>query len=683
MSNFIQKFSFIFIILIIVIIFHHTIVNGVITSKLAVSFSPDTQYILSVIEWNQYSLLNEPSSIYHLNYFYPNGYVTFYGHPLFGETLVFIILNNLAGISFSSTYNIYLLFSFWIGGIGVFLFARELLNSRLGGFAAAGVFIFFPHMQQIANILNIFSFFWVGFVLYFIVRFYREKKWKFALMSGMFIFLQGLFSIYHGFFLIAIFLPLLFLLLLLLRLIDLKAALRFAAAQVPFLILLVLIFHPFFTTILDSDLKRSLDYDSLVETGRLFRSNSSFYSRIQPIAKPDVRYFPGFISLFLFLSALTGVNKKKLIWLILLLTQFFIIYFLSINGQIFIPNLLLILMMIQILFILFGNKDAGKKEIRLFFMMLIVYFLLFFKFSTILGGVEFSIYGIFLKVVPSLSNFRFLYRGILVLLPIFSVIVASGLIKIIKKKKYASLITILFLVVLGFENYAVYNLKEMPDFNSKKYRSIKKSDDKVILELPVFKPGFGQVRNSRYTVNTRFHHNYYVNGRTAFRSFGSNSILFDRIVKNRSFPNKEDLKYLLENFSVDYVIFNQHRKFSYSSRQILERAAEFPDLCRIKDEGDRYIILELFDTNPQKSFFRKYSPFHLKNRKLKLCLKEKYTGHLSVSIKEGDACNTIIINDSAEIFVDFPDVSPSISGEKVMIEFDEEVKVMKIDLVKN
>ncbi|MCK4889376.1 MAG: hypothetical protein KAS97_05545, partial [Candidatus Aminicenantes bacterium] len=81
MSNFIQKFSFIFIILIIVFIFHHTIANGVITSKLAVNFSPDTQYILSVIEWNQYSLLNEPSSIYHLNYFYPNGYVTFYGHP--------------------------------------------------------------------------------------------------------------------------------------------------------------------------------------------------------------------------------------------------------------------------------------------------------------------------------------------------------------------------------------------------------------------------------------------------------------------------------------------------------------------------------------------------------------------------------------------------------------------------
>ena len=681
MKNFMKKFSYIFIILLIVITFHHTIVNGVITSKLAVSFSPDTQYILSVIEWNQYSLLNEPSSIYHLNYFYPNGYVTFYGHPLFGETLVFIILNNLAGISFSSTYNIYLLFSFWIGGIGVFLFARELLNSRLGGFAAAGVFIFFPHMQQIANILNIFSFFWVGFVLYFIVRFYREKKWKFALMSGMFIFLQGLFSIYHGFFLIAIFLPLLFLLLLLLRLIDLKAVLRFAAAQVPFLILLVLIFHPFLSSIQDSDLKRSFDYKSLVDSSRLLSSTSSFYSSIELSGKSGIKYFPGFISIAFALIALTGISRKRAAWFIFLFSQFLLMYYLNLKGFDLISNLFIVLVIAEIIVFIYYNWNNTGIEIKLLFLLFIGYFLIFFKFSTILGGVEFSIYGVFLKVVPSLSNFRFLYRGILVLLPVFSLIVAFGLIKIIQKKKYASLITILFLVILGFENYAGYNLKEMADFNSEKYRSIKKSDDKVILELPVFKPGFGQVRNSRYTVNTRFHHNYYVNGRTAFRSFGSNSILFDRIVKDRSFPNKEDLKYLLENFSVDYVIFNQHRRFPFSSGQIRERAAELPDLCSIKDEGEQYIILELFDTSPQRSFIRKYSPFHLKNRKLKFSLEKSYTGRLSVSIKEKDSDNTIIVSDSAVIFIDFPDISPSISGEKVLIRFDEEVKVMKIDLV--
>lgn len=682
MKDFIRKFSFIFLILIIVIIFHHQIINGVINSKLAVNFVPDTQYILSVIEWNQYSLLNEPSAIYHLNYFYPNGYVTFYGHPLFGETLLFIILNNLAGISLSSTYNIYLLISFWIGGIGVFLFARELLNSRLGGFAAAGVFIFFPHLQQIANILNVFSFFWVGFVLYFIVRFYREKKWKYAFMAGMFIFLQGLFSIYHGFFLIAVFLPLLFLLLLLFRLIDLKAVLRFAAAQIPFLILLVMIFHPFLSSIQDSDLKRSFDYKSLVDSSRLLSSNSSFYSSIELSGKSGVKYFPGFISIAFALIALTGINRKRAFWFAFLLSQFFLMYYLNLKGFEYISNLFIVLVIVELILFISYNWNNTQIEIKLLFLIFICYFLIFFKFSSILGGTEFSLYGILTSLIPPFNNFRFLYRGILVLLPVFSILVASGFIKVIQKQKYASMITILFLVVLGFENHVDYNLKVMGGFKSEKYSSIQKNSDKVILELPVFKPGFGQVRNSRYTINTKFHYNYYVNGRTAFRSFGSNSILFNKIVKSDSFPDKKNLIYLLENFNVDYVIFNQHRRFPFSPRQIKDRAAALPELCRIIDEGDQHIVLELFDTRPQRSFLRKYSPFHLKNRKLKLSLKENYSGHLSVSIMEGDGRNTIIINDSAEIFVKFPDVSPSISGEKILINFDKEVIVIKIDLVK-
>jgi len=677
-----RKLLFPFVILVIVVIFHYPIVKGVVNSKLAVDFAPDTQYILSVIEWNQYSLLNEPSLIYHLNYFYPNGYVTFYGHPLFGETLLFILLNNLAGLSLSSTYNIYLLVSFWIGGIGVFLFARELLNSRLGGFAAAGVFIFFPHMQQIVNILNIFSFFWIGFVLYFIVRFYRERKWKHAFMSGIFIFLQGMFSIYHGFFLIAVFLPMLFLILLLLRLIDIKAAIRFASAQIPYLILIVLIFHPFLSTIQNSDLKRPFDYKSLVDSSRLLSSNSLFYKSMGASGKSGIKYFPGFISIAFALIALMGLNRKRFVGFVFLLSQFLLMYYLNLKGFKYISNLFIILIIVEIVVFLYYNWNNIQAEIKLLYLVFICYFLVFFKFSTILGGAKFSVYGIFLKVVPSLSNFRFLYRGILVLLPIFSVMVAMGLIKIIQKKKNSLLFTIFFLIVLGFENHAEYNLKEIRGFESKKYRFIRKNADKVILELPVFKPGFGQVRNSRYTINTKFHYNYYVNGRTAYRFFGSNSILFDKIMSNSCFPNEDDLVYLLENFSLNYVIFNQHRRFSFSPEQVRKRAAGLPDLCRIKDEGDQYIVLEIFDARLRKSFIRKYSPYHLKNRKLKLSLKNNYSGHLSVSVMGGNACNSIIVNDSAEILIDFPEVSPSISGEKILIDFDKEVKVKRINLIR-
>ena len=72
----------------------------------------------------------------------------------------------------------------------------------------------------------------------------------------------------------------------------------------------------------------------------------------------------------------------------------------------------------------------------------------------------------------------------------------------------------------------------------------------------------------------------------------------------------------------------------------------------------------------------------MKNRKLKLSLKENYTGSLSVSIMRMNVVNTIAINDSAEIIVDFPDLSPSISGEKVMISFDKEVILNEIDLIR-
>lgn len=681
----IQKYSFLLVIFFIVLIIHFPIVDTIVDSdsKLSIGLAPDTQYVLSVLEWNLYSFKNELTALYHLNYFYPNSYITFYSHPLFGETIIFLIFNKIFGANLITSYNLYILFVFWVGAIGIFLFTRELLKNTMVSYFASLLFIVFPVTKNTAEILHIFSFFWIGFILYFLIRFWKSGKFKDSISCGFFIFLQGLFSIYHSYFLIAILLPLFFFFLLVYKYISLKAVFRFIVSVLPFILLLIVIFHPFLYTIQESGLERDLHYKSLVDTKMLFSSDSMFYRTINSSIHPLKRFFPGFTVLTLFLLVLTGVNKKKFLLISVIIFQLLLVFILNLKGADFSANLFLFLVILQILLLFLFNREQYSKELKLFLSIFLVYNLIFFKFSWIFSGAEISVYGFLVDLVPQFSNFRYLYRGLFLIFPIFIVIAAMGFLKLsdlLKNKKRLFLLLIPLLVI--FENWNFINYKKEVKFETAKYEKLEKRSDKIILEIPIFVPGYMLIKNSLYTMNTLSHYNYYINGRTAYRVFDENREIFRRAFKNKLFPDEENVKYLIEQFSVNYIIFNLNRRLRYSKEDILERVSKLQNYCSMVDSNDNFIVIKLLENFPKNMFKRRFSLFHIRNRKIKIKLQAPYSGKIKISFPKKQKTGIIEISNKSEFFVDFPKIKPDLNGNELILEFDRKIILKSFDLVK-
>ncbi len=686
MKNMIRKYSFLLILLFIVLIIHFPVVNSILDpgSKLAVQFSPDTQYILSVIEWNIHSLENDLPAIYHLNYFYPNAYVTFYGHPLFGESIIFLIFIKVFGASLITSYNLYILFAFWMGGIGIFLLAKELFKRTSVSYFASLLFIINPGIKQTAVIFNIFSFFWMGFVLYYLVRFWKNGKFKDSIKCGFFIFLQGFFSIYHGYFLIAILLPLFFIFLIAYRYISLKILIRFLVSIIPFLLLLILVFHPFLKTINNSGLERNLHYKSLVDAKNLFGSDSTFYMPITSDIHPLKRFFPGFTTLALFLFVLSGIKKKKVLLTLLLIFQLSLIFYFNITGSNTLSNMFLLLLALQITVLFIMNFERFSKEFKIFFSVFIVYNMIFFKFSSIIPGSDFSIYGLLITLVPQFSNFRYLYRGLFLIFPVFIVIATMGFIKLSDQlKDRKKLILLLIPVLVIFENWNYTNYNKEIKFETAKYEKIEKDSDKIILEIPIFVPGYLQIKNSLYTINTFYHNNYYINGRTAYRTFNENKEIFKRTFKNKLFPDEKNIKYLIERFSVNYIIFNIGKRLKYSRNEILERVNRLKKYCRIIDSKENFIVIRLSENFPDNLFVRRFSLFHIKNRRISIRLLNPYNGNIKISFPEKHKEEIIRIENRSEFYLNFPEIRPDFNGNRLELEFDRKITMKSLDLVKD
>lgn len=664
-----------------VLVIHHPIIKAITESKLAIPYAPDTQYILSVIEWNQYALSSELPAIYHLNYFYPNAFITFYGHPLFGESVIFFLLNSLLGIGLVNSYNLYLIFAFFIGGAGVYLLAKEILQNSYGAYLASLIYITYPLFKDIAIFLNIFSLFWTGYIFYYLIRYQKKKKVRDALLCGLFILIQGLFSIYHGFFIMAVFLPVFFLVSLILSVSDLKSVLRFFIYISPFLLILVLIFHPFLTVISKTEVKRDFDYESLIDVNKLFSSGSTFYQRTDLSSPKGVKIFPGFLALSLFGLTLTGFRKKWINFIAIFLSQLLLIFIL--RGSILISNLLFILLFLQVLFFIIYFRDRFDASIKVLIFSIMFYFILFFKFSTIFPGIEFSFYGLLIKAVSSFGNFRFLFRGIFILFPIFAVLASSGVIIImdrIKNKK--KIIFFVFALLLIFENIKTTHFMSDVKFETLKYKKIAKKSDKIILEIPIYKPGYMQIKNSLYTVNTFLHYNYYVNGRVAYRIFDDSIKIFDKVFKKNNFPDRDSVKYLMEKYSVNYIIFNLEKKLPYSREDIIKRALALKDYCRIMENNSRTIILEMRENFPLKILKRRFSYFHVKYRKLRLLLRSPYTGTISTFFPAENRSRLIKVENSTEIILNFPEIDPALDGNDLHVKFEQNIKLKKLDLIR-
>jgi len=648
--------------------------------------NPDTFYIFSVIEWNMHAFQFEWPALYHLNILYPYSYVTFFGHPLYGESLFFLFSNRFLKLDLHSSFVLYMFFSFWIGGLGCFLLARELSGRIAIGYLGGFLFILNPFFYNICKLLNIQSFYWSGFILFFLVRLIRKADWKSGAGIVFFCFLQGLFEIYHGFFIMGITIPLFFIFCSLFKSIKKKGILILSASWLASIALNVFIYFPFPQAIRTFQLHRKLHYSSLINAQFLFNASSTLH-RGQKSFFTFLFMGCGAMVLFIF-GFLSKKNQAKWEWGIL--SALIIGCFLSSNlGWVWGAHALLIVFLGCFSYLVFQGNPNLPAIWKISWGVMAAQLLIFFRFDGLIPGSSLSIYSLLVQLMPMVSGLRYLYRGIFVLIPLFIALLAGGIVAAFDKIKppryrWISLLFFLLILRLGIGYWKTPEVS-LP-LDSAPYEVIEKNRDRILIEFPFW--GTGRIiHHALYSINTQFHYDYLVNGRVAFRTDAVYNV-FQKETTTFA-PPISKLRHLLEKYSVDYLIFHWDlvRKKKLKTDGEIEKlkstiitATEF---VQVLANEKRYMVLRLKENFPLQVIRRCYSGFHLSRRDLVLELAEPYEKEIRAFLTRKPGIKAEVRKSNPRQYrLSFPSSHFDIKENPIEIHFSDLIRIRDIRLVK-
>jgi hypothetical protein len=148
--------------------------------------------------WTRKALLVLGQSPFFTHYlFYPEG-VTLLFHPLdVSDGLIILPLYGLVGGNVS--YNVVVLLSYLLSGLGVYWLVTYLTEMRWAGWVAGLIFTFSPYraLRLTLGHLNLASTQWIPFYLLCLLLFLRRGRWYFALLASFFVLLNALCSWYY------------------------------------------------------------------------------------------------------------------------------------------------------------------------------------------------------------------------------------------------------------------------------------------------------------------------------------------------------------------------------------------------------------------------------------------------------------------------------------------------------
>jgi hypothetical protein len=272
-------------------------------------------------------------------------------------------------------------------------------------------------------------------------------------------------------------------------------------------------------------------------------------------------------------------------------------------------------------------------------------------------------------------------------MPVFFALSAYGVSKILELKSRKKYLVFGFLCLLiSIENGYLRTLDSQIQFQSFKYRGIEKNSDRILLELPIYTDA--EVLNNLYTINSLYHYNYYVNGRVAFRPFDDNYWISAK-VSQQEFPDIETLQWLMENYSVDYIIFNWKSETSEKRDRVVKKIGDLKDYCRILNKSSKFLVVRLKENFPVQKIKRKYSLFHIRNRKLMLVFSGTYNGKISLLVtnQEGNPPGEVVkteieVINREQVIIPFPKPAAGLDGIPIELIFENPAALQEIKLIK-
>lgn len=136
------------------------------------------------------------SRYWHGNIFYPSPLTIAYSEHLAPQMLQILPILGITG-NIVLCYNLLILATFVLSGLGMYLLVRELTGSALAGLLAGAAFAFTPYRVDQYPHLEVLSSQWMPFALYGLRRFFVTGRWRPLLCGATALAVQGLSCSYY------------------------------------------------------------------------------------------------------------------------------------------------------------------------------------------------------------------------------------------------------------------------------------------------------------------------------------------------------------------------------------------------------------------------------------------------------------------------------------------------------
>jgi hypothetical protein len=525
-------------------------------------------YLVSYIwSWDIHALSSAPLNLFQSNIFYPFEATLAYSETMLGTALLAWPIIALSG-SIITTYNIVVLISFGIAGLGMYLLVYYLTKNRLAALISALIFAFAPlRIVHAVGHLHLTGM-WLPYFFLYLIKFFKLQSWKNISLLSLFVFLIFLTGFHY-----AIFLPIVVIIFLLVKL--LASEFRFNKSNiikiVVSLMILSLLTIPLIIPYLD--LHKEFDF-------------------VRTPEQIDA-YSPGIVDYFVSPLYYNVVYSKFDYAAVIVCPGIFVFFLLFISF-----------------YLLRKYKSAFKPfkvELIIFSIIGIVALLVSFGFYIrLFRHHHMSIpgpYQLLYYFVPGFDGIRSTGRYSIFLL--ISIVITIGIAfshyfnslkDNFKKTLIIFVIATFILFEFAFTGAPMYSYPEATSSDSTNLYAWMKSqpDEKVFIELPM---GFidNELKTNYdilYVFRSSTHFKKIVNGYSGYYPPG----YLDLASKVNSFDPVEDTLEL-KKWDVDYVIihFDRYENIDEHIKAILDNVNNYDKLKFVKNFGNNYVFEIIYD----------------------------------------------------------------------------------------
>jgi hypothetical protein len=646
----------------------------------------DLLYILSIVQ----CLIHAPLALaYHLPFFYPAAFVTTYGHPLFGIALIFKLFQ-IMGLSLTQSVNLYIIVALLAGVLGCFMLVREVSGDRFWAFAVAAFYIFCPRNYLHFVWLNFLSNFWIPWVVYFFLKYFRSGRWSYLAGAAFCVFYQFFTEIYYGVHLIVFFLPLFIAAALWQKMLSRRRLIAVLASLFLVGLLIIAFFSPFVWSAESQGFQRSFSPGHLIPPRQLFLSDrlaSIFLAGRVGVGKAMM---PGLALVFLTLAFFAGNGRKRTcilgglgameVALVVLATR---------GGTLF--EALFVVLLASLAFLAWRNWGQFSAAERVFVSASSVFFVLMLGFEDLRFLNSLAPYRLIYEHFPGMAGLRFIERIYPIFFPFWMMLAAVAGRRLERttpalRRVPRGIVPLCVCAIIFLENARLEWKGISGPLPEKEavYAALPFEKNKVVLDWPCSygKRNPGVTRRQMFSWD--YHRNFLVNGKTSFLPAFVQRFRSQIGSVSRSFPTEEKLRRLIEHNSVDYIVFHFHSqarsRAGHDSREVQRRISSIRHYGEVAYSDSDHVLMRLREMRPLQRVVRTYALYHLRRCGVRVRLEDPCRGTVRV-VLNGRPGLEVEGHGRKDLIIDLRHERLAVDGNKLEIVFPEPVRLAEIALI--